>query len=88
MELLKIAIYILCFLTSSACAGLLWRGYGRSGTHLLLWSAICFGFLAGNNLAVILDIMVFPTVDLQLLRHGLALAAVTTLLVGLVWESE
>jgi hypothetical protein len=88
VEVIKIAIYLLCFLTSSACAGLLWRGYGRSGTRLLLWSAVCFGFLAFNNLSVILDILVLPQVDLQMLRQGFALVGVATLILGLVWESE
>ena len=88
LEPLNIAIYLLCLLTSSACAWLLLRGYLRSGTHLLLWSGVCFGFLALNSLAVILDIVVFPDIDLQTLRLGASLAAVCTLLVGLVWESE
>jgi hypothetical protein len=88
MEVLKVAIYLLCFLTSGACAYLLMRGFRRSGSRLLFWSGLCFGFLAANSFAVILDILVFPELDLQVLRHAASLAAVGTLLVGLVWESE
>lgn len=88
MEMLKIAIYMLCLLTSGACGYLLLRGYWRNGTRLLFWSGLCFVFLAANSFAVMLDILVFPGVDLQVLRHGASLAAVGTLLVGLVWESE
>lgn len=88
MEMLKIAIYMLCLLTSGACGYLLLRGYWRNGTRLLFWSGLCFVFLAANSFAVMLDILVLPGVDLQVLRHGASLAAVGTLLVGLVWESE
>jgi hypothetical protein len=31
---------------------------------------------------------VLPRIDLQLVRHGALLAAVGTLLFGLVWDSE
>ena len=88
MEALKIAIYVLCLLTSAACAYLLLRGYFRSRTRLLFWSGLCFMFLALNNVAVILDILVLPGANLQIFRHAASLVAVTTLLVGLVWETE
>ena len=88
MEMVKIAIYVLCLVTSGACGYLLLRGFWRSNTRLLFWSGLCFVFLAANSLAVIIDILVFPGVDLQALRHAASLAAVGTLLVGLVWESE
>ena len=35
---------------------------------MLLWSAICFGFLALANLFVVLDMLVFPDVDLRSVR--------------------
>jgi hypothetical protein len=87
-EVIKISIYLLCFLTAGVCTVLLLRGYWRSATRLLLWSGLCFAFLSLNSLAVILDILVFPQVDLQAARHLATLAAVGTLLFGLVWESE
>ena len=88
MGALPVAIYVLCLLAAALCTGLLLRGYGRSGTRLLLWSGLCFGFLSLNSLIIILDIALFPGTDLQLLRHGASLAAVGTLLVGLIWEGE
>ena len=88
METVKISIYVLCALTSAACSYLLLRGYLRSGARLLLWSSICFAFLALNSIAVMLDNLVFPEINLQFARHAASLAAVGTLLVGLVWESE
>ena len=53
LDLFPTAVYLLCFATSSACAYLLARSYARTGTRLLLWSALCFLFLAANNLAVV-----------------------------------
>lgn len=82
------AVYLLCFLASAACAWLLARNYRRTGTRLLLWSALCFLLLAGNNLVVMLDIVFFPTVDLRLLRYAFSLAAVGVLLFGFIWDLE
>jgi len=82
------AVYLLCFLTSSACALLLARTYWRTGTRLLLWSALCFLFLAANNLAVVLDLLVFTHWDFRLARLLLALAAVAVLLFGFIWDEE
>jgi len=82
------AVYLLCFLTSAACAFLLARSYRRSGARLLLWSALCFLFLAGNNLLVIFDLLVLPETDFRLARHLLAIAALGVLLFGFVWDLE
>lgn len=79
-------VYILCFLTSAACAWLLGRSYSSTGTRLLLWSSICFVFLAANNLALILDLLIFPSLDLRTIRLVLALIAVIALIWGFVWE--
>ena len=82
-------IYSLCLLTSAGCALLLVRSYRRSRTRLLLWSALCFGLLAVNNLLVVTDLLILPTsVDLVPLRHLASLAAVSVLLLGFVWETE
>lgn len=82
------AVYVLCFLTSSACALLLARNYWLTSTRLLLWSALCFVLLAGNNLVVILDIIVLPQVDFRLIRHFFSLAAVAVLLFGFIWDLD
>jgi hypothetical protein len=88
-EVFATIVYVLCFLTSAACAWLLGRSYQRGRSRLLLWSSICFIFLAGNNLALVLDLVVWPTsVDLRLARLTLALAAIVSLIWGFVWEVE
>lgn len=81
-------VYLLCFATSATCALLLGRSYRRSGMRLLLWSALCFGLLAANNLFVIIDLVLIRDIDFQLVRVGLSLAAVTVLLFGFVWDLE
>jgi hypothetical protein len=86
-ELYPTVVYVLCFLTSVACAWMLGRSYRRNGTRLLLWSSICFVFLALNNLLLVFDLVIWPTnVDLRLPRLLVALAAVISLVWGFVWE--
>lgn len=80
------AVYALCALTSVACALLLARGYLRSRTRLLLWAALCFTGLAMENVLLFMDLIVFPGLDLGLWRESIGLAAVSLLLVGMIWE--
>lgn len=87
-EIFPAAVYVLCFLTSAACAWLLGRSYARSGAPLLFWSSVCFVFLALNNLVLVLDLLVLPTIDLRFARISLALAAVCALLFGFIWRVE
>ena len=81
-------VYLLCGLASAICAALLARSYRRSRARLLLWSALCFTFLAANNLLVIIDLLVLPSVDLRLLRLLLSFAAGAVLMFGLIWDVE
>jgi hypothetical protein len=87
-DLFPAIVYLLCFGTSVACAWLLMRSYRRSGARLLLWSGLCFVFLAANNLVVVLDLLVLTTWDMRLFRQALALAGVSTLLFGFIWRLE
>lgn len=87
-DLLAALVYLLCFLASSACALLLGRSYRRAGARLLLWSSLCFTFLAINNLLLVIDLLLLPAVDLRLWRLLLALAGVGTLLFGFIWDLE
>ena len=82
-------VYLLCLATSLVCMLLLWRGYLRSRTSLLLWSALCFVGLALNNLLLFLDVVIFPVeVDLLPYRVATLLAGVGLLLYGFVWEAD
>jgi hypothetical protein len=82
------ADYTLCFFTSTACAVLLARSYWQTGMRLLLWSALCFLFLAANNLVVVVDLLLIPDVDFRLARHLLSLTAIGVLLFGFIWDRE
>ncbi len=81
-------VYILCFLTSLACALLLLRAYKKNGVRLLLWSGLCFLGLAANNGLLFLDRMVVTNVDLSFIRALPALVGLVLLIYGLVWEAE
>jgi hypothetical protein len=88
-EIFPAVVYVLCFLTSAACAWLLGRSYRANGNRLLFWSSICFGFLALNNLALILDLVVFPDlIDLRIARLSLALLAALSMIWGFIWQGE
>lgn len=87
-ELFPTAVYLLCFLTSGACALLLGRGYRSSGSRLLFWSALCFVLLALNNLTLVIDLVVWPSGDLRILRHFFTLTAVGVLVFGFIWNGE
>ena len=81
-------VYLLCLLTSSACGFLLIRRYLHHRTRFLLWCAACFVLLAINNLLIVFDLVVFPTVDLSLPRSLASLAGVSSLLYGFIWELD
>ncbi|WP_224363702.1 DUF5985 family protein [Hyalangium versicolor] len=84
------AVYILCALTSVACAVLLLRGYSRSRMRLLLWSGLCFAALAISNMLLFVDLVIVPgpEIDLSVWRSSLALIGISTLLYGLIWDSQ
>lgn len=82
------AIYILCAVTSFACAVLLLRGYRNSHARMLLWSSVCFVLLAANNALLIVDKLFLPTsVDLSIWRTSIGLMALLVLLYGLIWDA-
>ena len=81
------AIYLLCALTSVACAVLLARSWLRSREQLLVWSAICFAGLAVNNCLLFFDLVVYPHGDLTVVRNTFGLIGISSLLAGLIWET-
>jgi hypothetical protein len=81
-------VYLLCALTSFACAWLLLRGYRRSRTRLLLWSSLSFAAFTANNALLFIDLVLVPDVDLSLVRASFSLLGVMILVGGLVWEGE
>jgi len=85
------AVYILCALTSFACAVMLWRAYARGGGgggRFLLWSCICFAMLAANNVLLFVDKVLLPQVDLTIWRSATAAVGLLLLNYGLIWDAE
>jgi hypothetical protein len=88
METVAASVYLLCFITSLVCLVLLVRSYTRTRMRLLLWTAVCFVFLAINNGLVFLDLVVFREIDLSLWRDIANLLAVSTLIYGFIWDTD
>lgn len=72
--------------TSIFCAVLLIRSYVAQRTPLLLWSSLCFGGLALNNVLLFADLFLIPDMSLELLRSATALVSLTLMLIGLIGE--
>lgn len=85
---LQTIVYLLCFVTSAACAWLLARGYRERRSRLMFWTSLCFALLAVNNLMVVFDLVLFTNINFLPWRQLSSLAAVGVLLFGFVWESE
>ena len=82
------AVYVLCALTSLACAILLLRAYQARAVRLLLWSGLAFvGFALGNVMLVVDLVITGPAVDLALWRSLPVLAGLAVLIYGLVWDA-
>jgi Family of unknown function (DUF5985) len=82
------AVYILGVIVTLTCGVLLTRAYSHVRKRLLLWSAVCFYFLAVSNLLLFLDLVIFPNVDLYRWRLVTAAIAMLVLLYGLIWEGD
>jgi hypothetical protein len=80
-------VFILCALTSLACAALVLRSYLRTRARLLLWTGLCFAGLFLNNLLLVVDSRT-PNVDLSVWRSIPAAAGLALLIYGLVWDAD
>ena len=85
---MAMAVYLLCALTSLACAVLLLRGYQDRAVRLLLWSGLAFVGFAVGNIMLVVDVLVGPSLDLSLLRTIPVLTGLGVLLYGLVWDAK
>jgi hypothetical protein len=85
---MAMAVYLLCALTSLACAVLLLRGYRERRVRLLLWSGLAFAGFTLGNIMLVVDALVGPSLDLSLLRGIPVLVGLMVLLYGLVWDTK
>ena len=81
-------IYTLCAVAASFCAWLLLRAYRASRARLLAWSSVCFALLAVNNVVLVVDLVLFPAVNLFVIRNVSALLAIAAMLYGLVCDER
>jgi hypothetical protein len=89
MAAFTFVLIALAALTCLACTLLLYRGFLRTGTRLLFWSALCFVGLSLNNVLLFFDLVVYPTqLDLRPWRSAAALVGLLFLLYGFIWEAE
>lgn len=86
--MIAIIVYCLCALTSGICAALLLRGYRLRRTRLLLWSGLAFSAFGVSNVLLFVDLVIFPEIDLSMVRNLTTLAGITLLLRGLIWETS
>lgn len=81
-------VYLLCGVTSLACAFALMKSYFRTRSTLLLWAGLCFVGLCLNNVLLFVDLAVLPTsIDLSIYRGGLAFSSMVILAYGLIMDT-
>ncbi len=80
--------YLLCALTATICARLLFSAWRTSRSRILLWSTLCFAGLAADNLLLVLDKLVFTQIDLSPYRGLLAAISLSILVFGLIWDAD
>ena len=80
-------IYLMCAATSLTAAWMLLRYYRTSRTALLLWSCVGFVGLALNNVLVYVDLSLYPSIDLSVVRALAGAIAMAALVYGLIWEA-
>jgi len=85
---MTLALDVLTFLTTALCAVLLLRAHQNVRKRLLLWSGLCFVWLAISNAIRIADLRIFLSLDLYTYRLGATAIAMGFLLWGLIWESQ
>lgn len=87
MTTFKIVLYFVAMLTCLGCTVLLCREYLKTRARMLLWSTLCFTGLSVNNIVLFVDLVLYPSVDLRLVRLGASLAGMLFLLYGF-WEAD
>ena len=80
-------VYVLCAGTAFACAALLARGYSKTRSALLFWSAICFAGLTLANVLLVVDLLIVPDIDLSVLKNLTTLISLLLLVYSLIWET-
>lgn len=72
-NMIAATIYLLCTFTAFFCAWMLFRSYKNHGYRLLLWSGLCFSCLFINNILLVCDKIIFPTINFKTIRLSVGL---------------
>lgn len=80
-------VYMLCALTSLACALLLIRQHRLAKNRFLFWSSAGFFVFFISNAILFIDLILLPSMDLSTLRLGITFLGVALILFGLIWEN-
>ena len=81
-------VYLMCTVTSAACAVLLLREYRRTASRVLLWCGLAFVGFTVSNALVFADVVLLPGWNLATVRAMVNWIATTALVVALVWDPE
>lgn len=81
-------VYILCALASLACAVIVFRSFREQRSRMLLLVTLCFVGMAINGAILVIDLVVWPEMDLRLARTLVAYVSLLGFLFGLIWESR
>jgi hypothetical protein len=81
-------VYALCGVASTICALLVLRSWRATRQRLQLFIGASFVGLAVNNVMLIVDLVLLPSVDLALVRSITSLLASAGLLFALIWEAR
>lgn len=81
-------VFVLCGLTSVACAVLLVRGFLQTRARLLMWASLGFVAFAANNVLLVCDRLVVNEFDLAVPRVLAALVGVTLLMFGCMIDAD
>jgi hypothetical protein len=82
-------VYVLCALSSLTCTALLVRGWWRTRSRLLMWSALCFGCMFLSNVVLVYDLaMTGPEVSWLIHRQLLSLVGLVMLVWGFAWDAR
>jgi hypothetical protein len=79
-------VYVLCTITSLACAFLLLSAFRRTRTQLIFWSSVCFFGFALNNVILFVDKVLAPDLDLSVWRILPAVLGLGALIFGMIRE--
>jgi hypothetical protein len=85
---LNLWVYSLCAITAAVSAMLLLRAWKENRSGMLLWSGLCFVFLAASNVVVLADMLLVPSLDLRWLRNAASLTGIALLIYGLIVEDR